>query len=372
MSRSAFAMKAARSSFEVVLAGRRIEGIRVPAARHLRVRVPQLRRHHVRVAFADEHQRLAAFLERTHVHDERLDRGERDLVADPLHGFCRVVGVPYLELVLRGVIVLAPEELLQAPHDSGVIPRHSNRGGRFERVHDADHVRGTELGVDELHELVAHRQAGARPHVVVVQKDREQPHVVASCFRFLVRVRANRLGGLLEGLRHSAVELHQLEGFNLLRLAVLGDLEIPLLEVAHRGTVLVGEDDVDANEVDAGAKHRRRLRRLVRRRLLGGRRLSARRRRRFGGRLLRPWIRGLGGGLPGVAPGGEQARTGKARPRPRRRMGDGRRMACHGQPRQQGGRREQGPEGPSHHSYYLRRSQAGRRTAGANISLEKP
>ncbi len=52
-----------------------------------------------------------------------------------------------------------------------------------------------------------------------------------------------------------AVNLDQLELFDLDRLAVFEHLEVGLRQVGDRLGLLVGDDDVDADEVDAGAEH---------------------------------------------------------------------------------------------------------------------
>ena len=122
--------------------------------------------------------------------------------------------------------------------------------------------------------------------MVVVEEDREQPDVVARRFHFLVVVGADFARRLLDRVGGAAVELDQLEGLDLLRLAVLGDLEVALLQVRDRIAFLVGDDDVDADEVDPGAENRR---------WLGGIRRRLRRRRRLlRGRLLR--LLGVAGG----------------------------------------------------------------------------
>jgi hypothetical protein len=73
--------------------------------------------------------------------------------------------------------------------------------------------------------------------------------------------------------------------FDLLRLAVFDDVEVRLFQIGDlRPGLVVADDDVDADEVDAAPEHRRWLR------LVGRRRLGLRRgllRRRLGGRLLR-------------------------------------------------------------------------------------
>jgi hypothetical protein len=120
--------------------------------------------------------------------------------------------------------------------------------------------------------------------VVVVEEEREEPHVRALRFRLFVEGRANRprRGRLVQG-----VDLEQFERRHLLRRAVLPHLEVALLQVTHRLPLLVGDDAVDPNEVDAGTERRLRRRGLIGGRLRGGLALRGRRRR-----LLRRLRRG--------------------------------------------------------------------------------
>ena len=110
--------------------------VRVAVPRHGRDRVAQLRRQHVRVALAHQNQRLAPLLERSHVHDQRLDRRQRDLIPDLARPFRRILRVLLLERIARRVVELAPDELLHAAHhDRRMIARHPHGGDRLERVH---------------------------------------------------------------------------------------------------------------------------------------------------------------------------------------------------------------------------------------------
>ena len=256
---------------DVVGARERIVRRRVAEPGHRRIGVAHLRRNDVRVALADEDQRLASFLQRSHVHDERLDRGHRDLVADLFDDFRRIVRVGFFVLVLRLVLVLAAEELLQAAHDCGVIARHADARGRLERIHHADHVRRPDIFFDERRELIADGHARTTSHVIVVEEHREQPHVVARRFGFLVVVGADFARRILDRVRDAAVQLDELEGFDLLRLAVFSDVEVGLLQIGKRVAGLVRDDHVHTDEIDARAEDRRLIR--VRRRWLWRRRL---------------------------------------------------------------------------------------------------
>ena len=113
-----------------------------------------------------------------------------------------------------------------------------------------------ELRLDELLERRADAEAVLLPHVIVVEEDREQPHVVSRGFLFFVGVGADGARRTLAGRAgDAAVELDELEVFDRLRLAVFGDFEVGLLEVGDVRAAAVGHDDVDADEVDARAEH---------------------------------------------------------------------------------------------------------------------
>ena len=92
----------------------------------------------------------------------------------------------------------------------------------------------------------------AAPHVVVVEEDarrggrRAAPPRAARRRRERISRRRRRVD-----LRR-LVDLHDRERLDRLRLAVFLDPELVLLEVEHRVALPVGDDDVDADEVDAG------------------------------------------------------------------------------------------------------------------------
>ena len=126
---------------------------------------------------------------------------------------------------------------------------------------------GVQLILDEPRDRLARAHAVLETHVVVVEKNREQPHVIA-----------RRLGLLFDDVANFSrriaadagvlADVHQLEGLDRLRLAVFGDLEVFLPEIVDRVALLVGDDDVNADEVDVGTECRSLLR-LRRRRGLG-------------------------------------------------------------------------------------------------------
>ena len=209
------------------------------------------------------------------MYDQSLQGRQRHLIADSLDHLGRIIRIPFFELIARRVVVLAALKLLEAADHGAVIARHPDRRGRFERVHDADHVRRTELRLDKPGQRRTDRHARAAAHVIIVEEDREQPDVLARRFGLFVVVAADFPGRLVDRGSGSAVELHELEGFDLLRLAVFRDLEIGRLQVGDLIAVAVRNDDVHAHEVDACAEHR--LLRIGRWWLFRGRLLALRR-----------------------------------------------------------------------------------------------
>ncbi len=95
----------------------------LPMPGHRRDGIAHLRRQGVRVALADQDQRLAPFLNEPMPGDERLERRQADLVADPLDGLGRIVRVLLLDLVARLVVVLAAVEPLDRANDRCVVAR---------------------------------------------------------------------------------------------------------------------------------------------------------------------------------------------------------------------------------------------------------
>ena len=93
----------------------------------------------------------------------------------------------------------------------------------------------------------------AAAHVIVVEqntKTRTSSRAASSSSSSRLRICSRRR---LARLR-VAVHLDQPELLDRLRLAVLEHLEVGLLQVRDRLRLLVGDDDVDADEVDAAAE----------------------------------------------------------------------------------------------------------------------
>jgi hypothetical protein len=252
----------------------RVVASRVAEAGHRRHRVAQLRRQDVGVALADEDHALAPLAEPPEVHDESFQRGQAHGVPNLLHRLRGVVRVLLFERVARAVVVLASLELLDGSRDGVVVAAQLHVVDRHERVHDRDQVVRPELRLEELLERRANAHAAAPPDVIVVQEDDEDAHVLACRLGLLVGGVPNLARRLVAGqlLRGGGPEVDELERIDLLRLAVLGDVEVLELQVLDRVPLLVADDGVHAHVVDAGLERGllRRRNRLLRL-LVGGR-----------------------------------------------------------------------------------------------------
>ncbi len=125
---------------------------------------------------------------------------------------------------------------------------------RRQRIHHAEDVHRPDVLADELGELPLDGQRRAAPDVVVVVEDHEQPHVVAGQLGFFVPGRADLPRQL--AFDRVALDLDVAEALDLLRLVVLVDLEVVLGQVLDGVALVVGDQRVDADEVDAGAEGR--------------------------------------------------------------------------------------------------------------------
>ena len=96
--------------------------------------------------------------------------------------------------------------------------------------------------------------------MVVIEEHDEQPGVLAQRLAFLVPFRTDPPGrlGRRVGPPGHLDEPERLDG---LQRTVLANLKVLRAEVHHRLALPVGHDDIDPNEVDAGAEDR--LRRLL-------------------------------------------------------------------------------------------------------------
>ena len=249
---------------------------------HVRLRgnrILRLRRHRVGEALAYENQGFAPVAQSTHFDNQPFQRRHHDFVPNPLRLHRRyVVDVALLEEVARRVVVLAADECANRAGGTLLVVRQHDVGQRRQRIHDRHHVAWRQLIFDEPRNRLARPHAVLEPHVVIVEEDAEESRLLALRFGLLLNRVANLTRRLGRGRLRRFFDVDQLEGLHGLRLAVLGDLEVLLSQIADRLTLLVGHDHVDANKVNVGPKDRRfgrgRLRlcrriRLRRRRLRG-------------------------------------------------------------------------------------------------------
>ena len=196
---------------------------------------------------------LAPLAQRPKIHAERPERRQRHLVANLLHGHRRPHGVLLFDLISRRVIVLAPREMHDGVGHRVTIPRQDDVGYRAQRVHHRDQVERAELILDEPGQRLAQRHARPEAHVVVVQEEDENARVLALRLELLIVVAANLTRRPL-ARRGCPGDPDELERFDGLKVPVLEDVEVLHLQVGDRVAVLVGDDDVDTDEVDAAAE----------------------------------------------------------------------------------------------------------------------
>ncbi len=273
----------------VVVAGERIRAERAGRAHEAAGHVAaHLRRQRRVETLADQDQRLAAFAQRSQLGAQAANRRERHLPADDLDRIRRqLVDIALLDRIDRIVVVLAAFELFDRVDDALVIAGQHRGVDRRERIHHGGEIAWRELVGNEVDDRLLQRHAAVAHDVVVVKEEGEDARVLVGGRRLFVvpgaqRTLRNR------GLRHR-VDLHQAEGLRLLRLAVFLDLEIFELEVADGIALPVGDDDIDADGLNAAAEDRLfgACGLLVRRSLSGGGRGRSR---------LLPVRRSLGGG----------------------------------------------------------------------------
>ena len=245
-------------------------------------RIGHLRRQDAGESFTDEDDRLAAFSQRAQLHRRTLEGIHRDLVADALDGLCRVHRILLFELVARPVVELAPFELVDGGNRRVPIAAEPQIGDRRQRIHERHHVGRSQLVLDEFDEWLLDREVVAALDVVVIQQNDEQTNIGTRGLALFVVVVANRPRRSAFH-RFQRIELDDLERIDLLGLAVFGHGKIVLREIHHRLAVFVGDDDINADVVDASANRRRRLLLVG---LLG--RLGRRRRSGLPGGLLLP------------------------------------------------------------------------------------
>ena len=138
-------------------------------------------------------------------------------------------------------------------------------------MHDADHVGRIQAGAQEVGERPAGAHAVPPAHVVVVEEHDEDARIGALGLALLV-VGVDDLARRLRVRRGHAGDLDPLERLDRLQLAVLEDLEVGGLQIPHVVAVVVRDDYVDPDEVDARPEDGRLVLRVVAPRLGGGRR----------------------------------------------------------------------------------------------------
>ena len=243
-----------------------------------RVLPAHLRRQNRGEAFADEDHRLPPLAQRPEPHGQAAQRPHHHLVPNPFDRLGGITNVVLFNLVHRPVVVLPPLEPVDGADDRGVVARERHVEDWRERIHHCDHVVGPQLRLDEARQRLAHRHRVRAPHVVVVEQDREDADVVARRLGLFVVAVADRARRRVARLR-IAVHLDQAELLHRLRLVVLEDVEVFLLEVGDVLPFPVGRNHVHADEVDAAAEDRGRVlpRNDRRNGGVGGRRLRGRR-----------------------------------------------------------------------------------------------
>ncbi len=220
-----------------------------------RVHAAHLRRQHRSKAFAHEHDVLASLTQRSESRGESLQRAHHDVVANALDLIGRISRVVLLDDVPWGVVEFAAVEGVDCVDDLFVIARQQQIRYRHQRIHDADHVGGTQLLLDEPGERRPHRHRVRLPHMIVVHEEHKDTHIISRGFELFVIAVANLLRRRTTGNR-VAVDLDQLELLDLDRLAVLEHLEVVLGEIGDWLRLLVGDDHVNADEVDAPTERR--------------------------------------------------------------------------------------------------------------------
>ena len=199
---------------------------------------------------------LRPSLQRAHVDDERLERRERHLVADLLDDLRRVVRVA----APRTGSSARTRTCGRGTAGGRARPPSWLRVMRTDAVDSSGYITptmsdGPSCVSTNSRELLAHGHARAAAHVVVVEEDREQPDVVARRFGFLVVVGADWPWRLLDRPRHAPPS-----SLTSLKVSIFCGLPSSVtsksawLQIGDRVAVLVGDDDVDADEVDAGAE----------------------------------------------------------------------------------------------------------------------
>ena len=120
---------------------------------------------------------------------------------------------------------------------------------RRERVHDRDHICRCELGLNEVDQRLTQAYVVPAADVIVIQEDRKHPDIFTGGLPLYVECVADRPRRLGAGLRNAG-DANQPKRLDGLGGAVLEHLEVVRLQVGHGVAFPVGDDDIDADEVD--------------------------------------------------------------------------------------------------------------------------
>ena len=142
-----------------------------------------------RRALAHIEDRLAAFAQAAQVHGERLERRQAHLRANAGEVAAAQPHVRLLDRAARRHEASEPAlHLVHALEQRVSVARQAEVGNRRQRSHHREQVERAHLGLDEVDQVTPQAGVGDRAElqVVVVEKDHQQPHVLAG--RLLPRV----------------------------------------------------------------------------------------------------------------------------------------------------------------------------------------
>jgi hypothetical protein len=123
-------------------------------------------------------------------------------------------------------------------------------------MHHRDEIVLAELA-DEVRQRITDQARTLRAHLVIGEHDGEDPYVVAARFA-LFGVAVQHLPRP-RGIRDCAVDSNLAEQIDRLRPAVFDNLEVLFGEIGNRVTAGVRDDDVDTDDIDAGAERGLRI-----------------------------------------------------------------------------------------------------------------
>jgi hypothetical protein len=133
-----------------------------------------------RKAFADEDDRLAPLAHRSKPNRERFQRIANHRVPNRLRG-THLVHVRLFGRVTGRVVTSPPLEALDGIQDCIVIVREDQISHRRQRMHHRDQIVRAEF-TDEGRQRLTHETRSLGADLVVGQKDRKDPDIVAARF----------------------------------------------------------------------------------------------------------------------------------------------------------------------------------------------